>query len=143
MTQRKDTEEQTNKQRNRYNRTSPAEDSGRESLRETPMNPQPTTDNPHDWDSQSDPKGWSNCRIQYIKCTTDFDAIDCRIIAFAELDLDLSEIAAKLNTDELTLNSRMRDLGEIHPGILTPRCPAARDVESPVGIAGTKLGGNA
>lgn len=105
------------------------------------MNPQPITDNPHDQDHQSNLERRSHSRTRYLEEKSYFDAINCRIIALAESDLEPSKIAAEININDSAVNSRINDLDDLDPALLTPRYADELSVRSPVGIEGTKLGG--
>jgi len=100
-------------------------------------------DNPHDWDWESDPERWAKHRSRYIKRTTDLDTTASLIIAWAELGYSHSGIGTHTDVGVSTVKSRMNDIDEEDPTALLTRLPDEIQVNSPVGIEGTALGGDA
>lgn len=105
------------------------------------MSVQFNKETPHEWDWESDPERWAKHRSRYIERTTNFDSTESEIIAWAELGYSHSGISMHTDVGTSTVKSRMGDIDEQKPTALLTRRPGEIEVESPVGMRGTSLGG--
>lgn len=106
------------------------------------MSVQFAEENPHDWDWQDSPQRWVKHRSSYIERSTDFDGTASEIIAWSEIGYSHSGIAMSVDVGVSTVKSRMNDIDEHDPTALLTRRPGEIEVQSPVGIDGTSLGGD-
>jgi hypothetical protein len=106
------------------------------------MSPQFQQQNPHDWDWEKHPERWIRHRARYLERKTDFDSVNCQIIAAAELGCSRHGIADHADVGVSTVKSRMGDLDAVDHTLLLTRRPDEIRVESPVGIEGTAFGGD-
>jgi hypothetical protein len=77
-----------------------------------------------------------------VERSSDFDAIASTIIAYAELGFSHSGIAKHVDVGEGTVKARMNDIDDVDPTALLSRTPDELVVDSPVGVHGTKFGGD-
>jgi hypothetical protein len=106
------------------------------------MSVQFNKENPHEWDSESHPERWAKHRTRYLERVTEFDTIACKIIAWAEIGRSHHGIAKRIDVSKGTVTSRMDRIDEQDPTALLTRVPAEIAVQSPVGIDGTRFGGD-
>lgn len=93
-----------------------------------------------DWEHS--PDRWATKRAAFVGRAGDFDAISATIIAYAELGFSHSGIAKHVGVGEGTVQARMNDIDDVNPTALLSRTPDELVVDSPIGIDGTKFGGD-
>jgi hypothetical protein len=93
-----------------------------------------------DVDWSNEPR-WAKHRARYIQQTTEYDATESVIIAWAELGFSHHGIAdcSDLGVTRSTVKSRMDEITETSEtvGVLWTRQPDSLVIRSPVGIEGT------
>lgn len=93
------------------------------------------------WDAE--PERWARERARYIRRTTDFDATEAEIIAFAELGYSHSGVAKCVDVTESTVVAKFDEIDDVDPTALLSRRPGELGRKRPVGVDGTDTGGSA